>query len=522
MYLGIFALYTTINLMLVYKIKGSNEVRDNWQQVYLQDFYWWDILISLGLLCLICLISNLFITKCVPKIRTLYKTYGMERNGRKRNFRLQIFGIIFVVWFGFFLVFYPGTAMNDTVYIIEKPWELSNQHPILYNLYTYGLFCLGRWLWNPDFGLALISLVQMFAMALVLSKAIILLYKRGTAVWICYLFALYFALAPVFATYAVTAIKDTPFSIFLFAMLLQLYELADSKGEVFQQKKFQLQLAVNLFGVISFRNNGMIIALGTMAVLFCIYKTYRKQLVWMILVVVLLQKLTVTALVPDTVEPLFQEKAGILIQQTGAAVVKGKPLTAEQEDYLYRLLPKEEWQNYAPACSDILKWNGKFDREYLNQTRTQFIRIWGQLVISNPKVCAEAYLLETYGIWGIETRNKEQYYIKEIYDNNLGLEHRSPLPQIIVTLIYRYYCNRFSYRYLSMGTAFWILLAVTLWLCCQRRYRMAAVTIPIWILFVSLLAATPIAFCFRYGFVLALAFPFYVTMPFMKQEGCNE
>lgn len=517
-YQGIFCLYTTVNLMLVYKIKGSAEVRDSWQQVYIRKFNWIDIFISIGLFCVVYFLMNIFIKKCVPKIRKFYDTYALGQTCSKRALLWQSFGIIFVAWFGFFLVFYPGTAMNDTVFILEEPWELSNQHPILYNLYTYGLFCLGRRLWNPNFGLALISLVQMVAMDLVLSKVILMLYKRGTAAWFCRLLAVYFAISPVFATYAFSAIKDTPFSIFLFALLLHLYELADSNGEVFTNICFRIQMAICLFGVISFRNNGLFIVAVTAVVLIFIYKKYRKQLVLLCLGVVLLQKLVVSVLMPDDVQPLFQEKVGIPLQQIGAVVVKGEVLTKEQEEYLYRLLPKEEWQNYAPCCSDVLKWNDRFDREYLNQTKGQFLKVWGQLLVSNPSVCAEAYILETYGIWGIETRNKEQYYIKEIYDNDFGLEHSSPLPSAIVTLVYKYYCNRFTYRYLSMGTAFWLLFGVTLWLIYHRRYNMVVVTLPLWILFVTLLVATPIAFCFRYGFVLAMAFPFYITLPFARKR----
>lgn len=517
-FIGVFSLYTMVNLMLVYKINGSKEVRDNWQQVYIRNFSWIDIFISIGLLCVVYLLTNIFIKKCVPKIRKFYDTYAAGQTCSQRALLWQSFGIIFVSWFFFFLVFYPGTAMNDTIYILEKPWELSNQHPILYNLYTYGLFCLGRYLWNSNFGLALISLVQMVAMDLVLSKAILMLYKRGTAAWFCRLLAVYFAISPVFATYAFSAIKDTPFSIFLFAFLLQLYELADSNGEIFSKNGFRIEMAFNLFGIISFRNNGLFIVAGTAIVLFFAYKKYRKQLIVLFMAVSVIQRIITSMLMPDDAQSLFQEKAGIPLQQIGAVVSKGEMLTKEQEEYLYRLLPKEEWDNYAPCCSDVLKWNDRFDREYLNQTKGQFLKVWGQLLVDNPSVCMEAYILETYGIWGIETRNKEQYYIKEIYDNDFGLEHKSPLPQKIVTLVYKYYCNRFTYRYLSMGTAFWILFGVNLWLVYHRRYKIAVVTLPLWILFATLLVATPIAFCFRYGFVLAMAFPFYITLPFMKRS----
>ena len=126
----------------------------------------------------------------------------------------------------------------------------------------------------------------------------------------------------------------------------------------------------------------------------------------------------------------------------------------------------------------------------------------------------QAYLLNTFGVWGIETRNREQYYQKDIFENTLNLYQESPLPAGIRTLFYTYYCNRFTYCYLSAGTVFWILFAESLYLLCRRRYRLAAVFVPVWLCFASLMLATPIAFTFRYVFVLAMVFPFAVLFPF--------
>ena len=247
-----------------------------------------------------------------------------------------------------------------------------------------------------------------------------------------------------------------------------------------------------------------------MDLLSLIYKHYRTKIVLLFVGILIGQKLLCMTLIPAENEPLFQESVGIPIQQIGAAVVKGKPLTPNQEEYLYTLLPKEQWQCYSPACSDNLKWNAHFDREFLNQTKLQFLRIWFELFLQNPKIYTEAYILNTYGIWGIETRNKEQYYFTLIDDNTLGLIQKSPLPEMLRYLIAHYYCNRFTCRYLSMGTAYWILFATTLWILYKKSYLHFTITIPLWMLFISLLLATPIAFAFRYGFVMSMILPFII------------
>ena len=161
--------------------------------------------------------------------------------------------------------------MNDTINILENPWKLSNQHPILYNLYTYGLYKLGSFIWNENFGLALISLIQISLMAYVLSYAIYLLYKQGIMDWMCCLLIIYFSFAPVFSTYAVSAIKDTPFSIFLFGLIVLLYEAVRSHGTRWERPDFWIKVGICCFGIISFRSNGLFVVAGTVCMMLIVY-----------------------------------------------------------------------------------------------------------------------------------------------------------------------------------------------------------------------------------------------------------
>jgi ABC-type microcin C transport system permease subunit YejE len=62
------------------------------------------------------------------------------------------------------------------------------------------------------------------------------------------------------------------------------------------------------------------------------------------------------------------------------------------------------------------------------------------------------------------------------------------------------------------------MFGMMLWLVYRRRYVEVCVFIPMAFNFISLLAASPIAFAFRYVFALALMFPFMVLVPFVKNE----
>lgn len=412
--------------------------------------------------------------------------------------------------------------MNDTIYILQDPKGLSYQHPVLYILYTYGFYRLGVLMNNPNAGLALLSVFQMVCMDYVLTYAIALLHKNSGKYAVCVVLTLYFGVSPLFATYAVSAIKDTPFSIAVFMLMALLYEAGITKGKVLLNRGCCVYIWICLFVMVGFRSNGLFMVIGTFVCVLMIYREQRGRLAIVWGSAVIAAMVLSACLMPRGVDKLFQEKVGIPIQQVAAVINKGTVLTSEQETYLYRLLPEEKWKNYAPGCSDIIKWDEEFDRVYLNDTRKEFMQIWLELMPHNPGVYMEAYIMNTYGVWGIETRNSEQYYFKDIYQNELGLYQDSPLPNIIYEFFYRFYCNRYTYCYLSAGTAFWVMFAVIIWLISCREYAKICAFVPMICCFISLLLAIPIAFAFRYVYVLAMAFPFYVIMPFLNKGSLKE
>lgn len=523
-FLAIFSMATSLNLLMVRHIHTTGDIRDSWKNNYVLPFTVFDIVLFIAGTVLLYWVGIMLVKKIVPWLRSRMMEKETESNERllEKCSKVKIFACIFSVWFFFFLVFYPETAMNDTIFILEDPLELSRQHPLFYVIYTYGLFKVGSLLGkDPNSGLALISLVQMLAMAYVLSDAITLLAdilrEREKNHRICGVLILYFSFAPLFFTYAFSAIKDTPFSICMFYMILLLYRLKESKGKILSQIGYRLQLLGCILGVAGFRSNGLLVAVGTLVIVGFVYREFFSKLATLWLVAMGMIFLLNVVLKPEGVDRLLQESFGMQIQQVGAIAAKGM-LTEEQEKYLYKLLPKEKWENYAPSCADVLKWDAEFDREFLNATGSQFLSIWWKLMWEHPDEYIKAFLMNTYGFWGIETRNNEQYYQKDIWENTLGLYQESPLPDMIWKLFYRIYCNRFTYRYLSAGTTFWVLCTVILWLIYRRDYRLAVIFAPVVCNFLTLFLTTPIAFAFRYVFIIAMLFPFYILLPFITEN----
>ena len=242
-YISIFSLTTALNIFIVMHMETSGNLRDGIAQNYLRGFQWWDIFLFAMLCLAIYGVTFWFSEKGKPYLQYRFANRCMEENRwTERKLFVCIFVFLFAIWFFFFLVMYPGTAMNDTIYILNHPRELCYQHPVLYIGYTYFFYKVGLMFDNPNLGIALLSLVQIFAMDYVVTYAIMLLYRKKAAVWLCMLLACYFAFAPLFSTYAVSAIKDTPFSIALFFFVILLWELADSKGGIAKESFFLLEM----------------------------------------------------------------------------------------------------------------------------------------------------------------------------------------------------------------------------------------------------------------------------------------
>lgn len=80
-------------------------------------------------------------------------------------------------------------------------------------------------------------------------------------------------------------------------------------------------------------------------------------------------------------------------------------MTDEQREYLNRLLPLEEYDSYTPYTVDNIKGHAHFDREYFNQTKGEFMKVWAGMLFPNFKHYVKAYMMETVGYWHVSTKN---------------------------------------------------------------------------------------------------------------------
>ncbi|HBG55846.1 MAG TPA: hypothetical protein DDW99_06250 [Ruminococcaceae bacterium] len=447
-------------------------------------------------------------------------------------------GILFLCWIPCLLLYYPGNISPDSVACLiraagEAP--LFNQQPVLYILSMRPFLLLaGAAGKSRSFGAALFLLFQAAAMAAMLGYLPAWLMRKGCRTWVVLPVMAYFILNPVFPMYSVTMWKDVPFAGVMLLYLLQLFDIVESGGQKLRSPRALARfLALNVL-LCFLRNNGYYVVLVTLAVLAVVYRKFWKRLVPAFL--------AVAVAVPVVQGPVyrlcgvrpspFAESVGIPLQQIGYTVAHGGALTAAQAAFLNRLLPLDEMKRaYNPFTSNDIKFHKDFDGRFLEEHKSEFLKVWAEMLPANFKGYAKAHMMETVGFWNTETFNWVLYYgtpesflpyarSKGIVPADLffgktklqslrgALERNFTVLQNQIPLLA---------ALVNIGTLFWATAFAAVLLFIRRKGRYFLVLMPLLLLWGTLMLATP-TFCeFRYMFSFAAALPLTVLLPFLQK-----
>lgn len=448
-------------------------------------------------------------------------------------FALTVFFLL-LMWMPFFIVFFPGTGMNDTTDILRYGFWAAGQHTVLYCLYLGGLGEASDLLTGSmTAGLAAASLIQMFLMAMALAGAVTWLYRRTGSSWGAAALAFYYGLTPMIVNYSFADVKDTFFSVMMLLWVPLLYELAESPDQETTWRQWKREFIIFSLGLLMLRNNGPYIYVVLMVCLTAALSKIR----WTVMCTGSI--LFFVSMVPNLMlnvfldlPQLFQERVGIPIQQVARVVDSGKPLTPAESAYLSRIMwPGKMASEYDPFTADGIKWNSYFDQEYFNAHPDEFMDVWKSMGKRYPEIYAEAWLLATYGYWSFpapdgETQSRFGWAMSD-RDMTRGMDpgdnnaYRSGTVLRLFSPALQEKMGRYLFdhsRYLGAGTCFWIMTAVGLFLIKRKKYRKLIILMPAFLCWGTLIAATPAAFVFRYVFFFPLCMPLFLMLPFLPDR----
>ena len=437
---------------------------------------------------------------------------------------------LLVLWMPYYLSFYPGIIRNDEIVCFKQifgEYPYSNHHPVVFTMFLRLVYTVVN-----GFGGSMNAVVaaatfgQMLFFAAVLSGLFLFLWKRSNCIWLNYCAILFFMISPVIAKFAITLGKDTFFSGWFLLYILVLYcihkENLLKKGWIF----CICFVALSVMTAIS-RSNGLYIVILMCILLSVIWRSQGYRL-WICNTSVLVLVLLIKGPVFDyfqVSEPSVAEAFTVPLQQIGYALSMDGDFRQEDKEYLNRILPIEDWKaSYTPEISDSLKFHENFNGFYLNDTASEFLKVWARGLIPNFSYYVKAYLEQIRGYWDITQISDMGSW--EVCENEYGIVQRD-LWQEGLGFSIRRICilGVQAMRKLPVFNIltnepclilFW--LGSFLYLVKKRQGGIAVTILAGLLLWGTLLLAAPASLQFRYLLSLHLLLPYVFFLLTMKNR----
>ena len=132
------------------------------------------------------------------------------------------------------------------MYIIKtEHWGVAQQHPWFYYLIISKIVDLVALFGGGyDVAVPLISVIQIAISAGLYSYGLVWLRHKGINKIIWGIIAAVYVFSPVFSMYMITQLKDVPYSLLLFIWVPVLYDVWESEGELFKDRKTIVKICV--------------------------------------------------------------------------------------------------------------------------------------------------------------------------------------------------------------------------------------------------------------------------------------
>ena len=433
--------------------------------------------------------------------------------------------IILVAWLPYILSFAPGSVLGDSFSSIEQIYSghFSNHHPVAYTLLVGVFVKIGHLLENINIGIFLYSIFQSIILAGTLGYIITFLAKRMVKPIPLAIATGFFAIFPVFPSYAIIMWKDPIFSVFLLLLGLLLYSFAE-RGFIHNIKRRDyLLLIFMVLGVAFFRNNGLFILIPLVLSLLLLFKKSALK-VFSIMSITILVSLIIQGPIYSAlkIHKPSVEALSIPIQQI-AYVVSVDPdvFSDEEKDFLNNIMPFDIWkESYTPVLVDNIKWHESFNTSFFESHLPSFMKLWFKKLPKEFGNYVNAYLLETLGFWHPYYQNEYGYIDQYILDNDYGI-HEIDLIKKTTGVSIKEKLEAFRPMVGSGFMVFVMFVSLVLSLEFQKK-KVLVLYLASALCWLIIMISTPAAFSLRYIFVLPLSLPIFVFCPFFRIQNAKK
>jgi hypothetical protein len=321
-------------------------------------------------------------------------------------------------------------------------------------------------------------------------------------------------------------LKDTVFSMLLLIVALCIYEIC-SNEDIIESKIFRFVFYSSCLGVIVTRNNGYYIILPCLAIMIFVirHKKYILTALGLTIFIILISSLATKYFGGGH---LFQETVGVPLQQMAAVVANSGDMSADEAEFIDNILPLNQIsESYNPYSVDAIKWQSGFNNEFLSNHKFEFFKIYFSLLCKNFNIYVKAYLQQTFWFWSpIQNGTVQCYFSIENTAGNMGLYEfmekygiydKCLLPSRIEKPI-KFYLG-LGENFMQEGVCFWIMLfSFVLYIFKTNNKKKCLCYLPIVLLWLTIMVATPVSNSFRYVLIFLYAMPFFLTL-LLEEDG---
>jgi hypothetical protein len=205
-----------------------------------------------------------------------------------------------------------------------------------------------------------------------------------------------------------------------------------------------------------------------------------------------------------------------------AVVANGGDMSTDDAEFLDNILPLSQIsESYNPYSVDAIKWQSGFDNEFLSDHKLEFFKTYFSLLCKNFNIYVKAYLQQTFWFWApIQNGTVQCYYSIENTGGNMGLPEfmekygiydKCLLPKIIEKPIKGYLS--LGEKFIQEGVCLWIMLfSIVLYIFKTKNKKNCICYLPIVLLWLTIMVATPVSNSFRYVLIFLYAMPLFLTL----------
>ena len=461
--------------------------------------------------------------------------YNIRRNYNVKVKPKYVFIISFVIiligWIPYFLALYPGALSVDSVVemsiIMDNFKAMSNHHPIIHVIFVYIPYSIGMKLFGDvNAAVACSSFCQMIIMDIIFSYFVYFIAKKKVNIYIICLCIFYYAFLPMHGYYSVTMWKDVIFSGLMLILTIQLIKMYEDRY-VLKVSTLLSFIIISLLTVF-FRNNAIYMFFILSLVMPFVFRDKPKRVI-LCSVFVIGVYYAITGPVFDALKitrSTSSEYIGMPLQQVARMAYKGVEFTEEETEVLDKLMKVEDMKKYyVPQCSDGIKLNKNYNREYFDKNKGKFFSLWLQLVLEHPSVATEAYAVSTLGYWYPGVNNWTVY--KGISENNYNIYSSPKGPSFLVS-----YLDKIEDRdvpiinmFWSTCLSFWVLLIFAIVAIKVNNKKYSLFYVPVFGIWVTMMLASPVYAEFRYIYSSYTTLPLLMLIPYLlkkeKKRKCN-